>query len=233
MQARDVMTTSVATVAPDSTVAEIAKTLLERRISAVPVVAAGGELVGIVSEGDLMRRPETGTERHPGWWLQFLTLPDNDARRFIKTHGRHARDVMTRAVVTAAEDDSLEKIASMLEKGHIKRVPIMRDGRLVGVVSRADLLRGVAVCKPAPVPDQDDRSIHEAVKKAIREHTGLDDLFIGATVTGGVVYLWGGVEEPVHKDAARVAAENIPGVRAVEDHIKVFPPSVRASLWAS
>lgn len=196
-------------------------------------VGKDGRLVGIVSEGDLMRRPEAGTERHPGWWLQFLILPDNDARRFIKTHGRHARDVMTKAVITADEDDPLETIASKLEKGHIKRVPIMRDESLVGIVSRADLLRGIAARKPSPPPEQEDRSLHEVVKKAIREHVGLDDLFISTTVTGGVVHLRGGVEEPVHKDAARVAAENVPGVRAVEDHIKVFPPSVRASLWAS
>lgn len=231
MQARDIMTTKVITVAPDADVAEIAETLLGRRISAVPVVDDDNRILGIISEGDLMRRPETDTESPRSWWLAFLTLPDDDSRRFIKTHSRHARDVMTRTVTTVDEDTPLHEIATLLEEKHIKRVPVVRDGVLVGIVSRADLLRGLAASKPVVESGADDRTIREAVAKAIEEHTGLDDLFIDIKVSNGVVHLWGGVQEPGHRAAARVAAEGVPGVKAVENRINVFRPSVRATLW--
>jgi CBS domain-containing protein len=231
MQAKDVMTTRVITVEPDTSVEDVAKVLLDRRISAAPVVDDQGGLVGIVSEGDLMRRPESDTESLRSWWLAFLELPEEDTRRFIKTHGRHARDVMTRNVTTVTEDCPLEQIATILEEQHIKRVPITREGRLVGIVSRADLLRGLAATKPATKPSADDRAIREAVEEAIRKHTGLDDILIAVTVVDGVVQLWGGVEEPSHKDAARIAAENVPGLVSVEDRIRLLRPSVRATLW--
>lgn len=231
MQAKDIMTTEVFTVRPEATVADIAETLLDKRISAVPVVDENGQLAGIVSEGDLMRRPESGTERHPSWWLAFLTLPEDDSRRFIKTHGGHARDVMTRGVTTVDDDAPVEAIASILEEHHIKRVPVVRGGALVGIVSRADLLRGLAAAEPAKTPSADDRTLRQAVETSIREHTGLDDMLIGVTVIDGVVHLWGSVAEPLHKDAARVAAENVPGVRSVEDRLKVLRSAARASLW--
>lgn len=225
------MTTEVITVRPGATVADIAKTLLDRRVSAVPVVDENGRLVGIVSEGDLMRRPGSGTDRNPSWWLAFLTLPEDDSRRFIKTHGRHARDVMTRGVTTVDDDASVEAVASVLEEHHIKRVPVVRDGALVGIVSRADLLRALAVAKPAKAPSADDRTLREAVETSIREHAGSDDMLIGVTVIDGVVHLWGSVAEPLHKDAARVAAENVPGVRSVKDRLQVLRSTARASLW--
>jgi len=122
MQARDIMTTGVITVGPDAEVAEITKCLLDNRISAVPVVEPDGRLVGIVSEGDLIRRPEMGTERRRSWWLSLLLLPEHSAIDYIKTHGRHARDVMTRELITVNDDAMLEEIAEILEKRRIKRV---------------------------------------------------------------------------------------------------------------
>src|SRR5574338_371038 len=143
MQAKDVMTTRLATVAPDATVREIANLLLERRISAVPVVDSDGRLKGIVSEGDLIRRPELGTLRHRSWWLSLLSNAEEDAISYVKTHGGHARDVMTPEVITVDETAPLEQIADTLEKHGIKRVPVLGKGKLVGIVSRADLLRGL------------------------------------------------------------------------------------------
>lgn len=130
MQARDIMTTGVITVGPDAEVAEITKCLLDNRISAVPVVESDGRLVGIVSEGDLIRRPEMGTERRRSWWLSLLLLPEHSAIDYIKTHGRHARDVMTRELITVNDDALLEEIAEILEKHRIKRVPVVHDGSL-------------------------------------------------------------------------------------------------------
>jgi CBS domain-containing protein len=231
-QAKDVMTTNVVTVRPDTTVMEIARTLLDRHISAVPVLDDNGRLVGIVSEGDLMRRPETGTDRRSSWWLAFLTLGADDNRRFVKTHGRHARDVMTRDVLTIDEESTLENVADILESRHIKRLPVTRNGQLVGIVSRADLLRGLASAKIEAAPSVDDRVLREKVEAAIRQKAGFDAAFVGLTVSNGVVGLWGGAMTQAAKDAARVAAENVAGVRKVEDKIAVYPPDVRTAMWA-
>jgi CBS domain-containing protein len=232
MLARDVMTKNVVTVRPETPVKEIAGTLLDRRISAVPVVDGKGVIVGIVSEGDLMRRPESGGEGHRSWWLAFFSLPEDDARRFVKAHGRFASDVMTRKVVTVAENEPLEEVASVLERARIKRVPVVQDGKLVGIISRADLLRGIASAKIAKTPSVGDRTLQQAVEAALRKHPGYGMEFVTVTVQDGVAHLWGGVEQQAEKDAARVATENVPGVREVKDMISIFPPDVRNVLWA-
>ena len=232
MKAKDVMTTSVVTVRPDATVTDIAKTLLERRISAVPVLDERDRLVGIVSEGDLIRRAEFGTARPSSWWLAFFTLGEGDARRFVKTHGRHARDVMTKNVATVDEETSLQRIADILESRRIKRLPVLRDHKLVGIVSRADLLRGFATVTIASAPSPDDLSLREAVEAAIRKHAGLESQFVGVTVQDGVADLWGGVLTQEAKDAARVAAENVPGVRSVRDRTTLFPREIGNAMWA-
>jgi len=133
MQARDIMTTNVATVRPDAEVSEIAKQLLARHISALPVVVDRDKVVGIVSEGDLMHRSENDTERQPSWWIRMFAEPQERAREYIKSHGRHASDIMTCDVISVSEDASLAEISETLEKHHIKRVPVLRDGRLVGI----------------------------------------------------------------------------------------------------
>ena len=165
MQARDVMTTQVITVAPDTDVREIAKRLLESGISAVPVVERDGRIIGIVSEGDLMRRSESDTERRSSWWLSLLLLPEQKAIDYVKTHGHRAADVMTRRVITANDDASLEEVAEILEKHRIKRVPVVRDDKLVGIVSRANLLHGLVARQTGAKPSTDDWKIKAAVEK--------------------------------------------------------------------
>jgi CBS domain-containing protein len=231
MQARDVMTTQVVTVRPETSVEQIAALLLERRISGVPVVDAGGRLLGIVTEGDLMRRPEIGTERHRGWWLRFFG--DERARtvEYARAHGSRAEQVMTRNVVTVGEDTSLADIARLLEEHHIKRVPVVRDGRVVGIVSRANLLHGLATHVDATPPAKpiDDRSLRDAVLRAFER----DDLTLHARlnviVKNGVVELWGLVESEEARRAIRIAAENVPGVTGVRDNLGSIPPW----LWGS
>jgi CBS domain-containing protein len=165
MQVRDVMTTRVITVGPDTEVAEIARCLLENRISAVPVVETDGRLVGVVSEGDLMRRSESGTEHRTSWWLSLLLLPERRATDYLKTHGRRAQEVMTRALITANDDASLEEIAEILEKHRIKRVLVTREGKLVGIASRADLLHGLIARQTGVSPSIDDRKIKATIEK--------------------------------------------------------------------
>ncbi len=144
MRAKDVMTSPIVTVGPEATVQEIAKLLIERQVSGMPVLDQGGRVVGIVSEGDLMRRVEHADERHRSWWLKLFSDEITEATEYVKTHGRRAAEVMTRDVVTVDEDTPLHEIAALLEERRIKRVPVVRDGRLVGIVSRANLLHGLA-----------------------------------------------------------------------------------------
>jgi CBS domain-containing protein len=231
MLAKDVMTTNVITVSPETSVQEVAQCLLERGISAVPVVDAAGKLLGIVSEGDLMRRSETGTERKPSWWLDMVSSTEDKAREYVKSHGTHARDVMTRQLVTTTEDATLEEIATLLEKHHIKRVPVVRGGKVVGIVSRANLLRGLIAKREQPAaPTHDDRALRDAVTRAI-EATGARAHLVSVMVSGGKVQLWGAVDSTEEKDAIRVAAETVPGVQAVDENLRVFSGASRPS-WA-
>jgi CBS domain-containing protein len=166
MKAADVMTTNVITVGPDARVPAVAEILLSARISGVPVIGAEGELMGIVSEGDLMRRIEAGTERRRPWWLVILAGRDALAAEFIKEHSCKVADVMTRNVITAAPDTPLSTIANLLEKNAIKRVPIVdHEGKVVGIVSRANLLQGIARLnkRAQPARPVDDSQIREKV----------------------------------------------------------------------
>jgi CBS domain-containing protein len=231
MKAKDIMTTNVVTVAPDTDVQSIARRLLGRGISAVPVVDESGRIVGIVSEGDLMRRPESATERHPSWWLGFITTPDEQARSYTKSHGRKAKDVMTRKVVTVSEDASLDEIATLLERNRIKRVPVVRDGKIVGIVSRANMLHGLAAGAGSPLASANDAQIRENLTRALEE-TGIRTQYINVVVSDGVAHLWGMVETDAQKEAAHVAAESTGGVQRVEDNISIMPQMVRATLGA-
>lgn len=220
MNAKDVMTPHVKSVNPDNTVAEVAGILLKYGISATPVVD-GEKLVGIVSEGDLIRRAELGTaERHRSWWLRLFTDDTTLAMEYVKSHATRVRDVMTRAVITVTEDTSLADVAATLEKNRIKRVPVVRDGQLIGIVSRANLVQRLAAAGAAPLPSAaaDDSAIREKVLEALRSQRWSRVGPTNITVTDGLVELWGVYRSQKERDAERVAAEGVPGVHRVEDH---------------
>jgi CBS domain-containing protein len=221
MRAGDVMTPDVVRVRPDARVDEVARLMLEHHISGVPVIDAAGRLLGIVSEGDLVRRVETGTAGRRAWWLELLADPAALARDYVKTHGRRVTDVMTRDVLTVGVDTPVEDIARLLERRRIKRVPVVRDGRVIGIVSRADLVRGLAVrpAVPPPAGVADDRAIRERVLAALRTQPWWVGAYRNVVVVDGVVHLWGLARSPAERDAMRVAAETVPGVRGVEDHL--------------
>jgi len=223
MKARDVMVRNVITVGPDAGVRDIAQLLLDRHISAVPVVREDGTVMGIISENDLMRRPETGTQRHRAWWLQMLTAREVLANEFAKSHARQAKDVMTRDVITAGPDTSLRDIADLLEKHRIKRIPILENGKLVGIVSRANLLQALA---SSPKPDAaaaaaSDDSIRDIVVMKLDEQPWAQTALVNVIVHGGTVDLWGVVSSEAEKNAMRVATEIVPGVRAVNNNLSV------------
>lgn len=231
MQARDIMSTRVVTVSPDVSVEEIAKLLLDSGVSAVPVVDQAGRPVGIVSEGDLMRRSESGTEGRRSWWLRLLAGPEDAARDYIKRHGHTAADVMTSEMVTVAEETPVAEIAATLEKRHIKRVPVLKDGKLIGIVSRADLLRGLAAHK-APLPPlstPDDHAIRKAVLDLVAREDWVSHGSFGVIVTDGKVELWGLVDSDEERHALKIAIGDIEGVREVESHLGLVPPYLRAT----
>ena len=223
MRAADVMTTDVITVSPTTTVQEVAKLLSERGISGVPVVDADNRLVGILSEGDLLHRAETGTDRWPerrrSWWLDSLAL--DEARSYVKANARTAGELMTRDVISVDETTELADIAILLETRRIKRVPVLRDGKLVGIVSRANLVRALAAAAvPAAEWPNDDQAIRLKLLSELSRRAWVRIWPSDIIVREGVVHLWIGDDQAlVERQALRVAAENIPGVKRVEEHV--------------
>lgn len=220
MRAKDVMTTKVVAVGPEMPVTAIAALLLERHISGVPVIDEDRHLLGIVSEGDLMPRGKTA--RRPSWWLATFGEAEEMARAFVKSHGQRAKDVMTQSVVTVTEETPIVAIAEILEQKGIKRVPVVRDDRLVGIVSRADLLRGLAArgLKPMVPEAQEDGAIREQLLGVLECEPWADTTLLSIVVEQGVVHLWGLVRSEDERHALYVAAEAVPGVRGVQDHLR-------------
>jgi CBS domain-containing protein len=227
MLARDVMTVPVLAVTPDTAVQDIAALLLESRISAVPVVDEEGRVRGIVSEGDLINRADAGTRHRRSWWLEMLNGPEEQSREYLRAHGQRAEDVMSRDVVATSEDAPLPEIAALLEKHHVKRVPVLRQGKLVGIVSRANLLQGFALSEPTWTMLRDDRQIRDTLNRALKE-AGLPMHQVNVTVNNGAVRLWGWIDAEVQRQAAHAAAESTPGVERLEDNLVVSTPPVRA-----
>ena len=230
MLARDVMTSPPITVTPDTPVAEIATVLLENRISAVPVLEADGGMIGIVSESDLLRRADAQTERPRPQWLELLLDRNVTAADFVKTHGNLARDVMTRNVVTVGPDTELSDIASLLERRRIKRVPVVDHGKLIGIVSRANLLHGLVAHPRVALPEEvqaRDAEIRNRLHEVLRAVPGVDLRRINTVVKDGAVFLRGTVKSNNQRRALTVAAESVPGVVRVEDnlHYDRFPGS--------
>lgn len=224
MKAADVMTSKVITVEPDAQLQAVAQTLLANRISAMPVVAADGKLVGIISEGDLMRRVESGTERRRSWWLELMTGREALAAEYVKEHSRKVSDVMTREVITVKPETPLGEIATVLERNGIKRVPVVQDSKVVGIISRANLLQALASYRaPIEAGAPNDAAIRESVMARINSEPWGRPALINVIVQDGNVELWGIVETQVEKRAVRVAAEVTPGVRAVNDNLIVRP----------
>jgi len=229
MQARDIMSANVATVRPDTEVSEIAKHLLARNISALPVVVDRDKVVGIVSEGDLMRRSENETERQPSWWIRMFAEPQDRARDYVKSHGLHAREIMSRNVISVAEDASLAQIAETLEKNHIKRVTVLRDGKLVGIVSRANLLQGLVAAGAKTPVTASDRDLKAAIQTAITE-ARLDAQYVSIVVADGVATIWGTVETKAERSALGIAAEVVAGAGRVDNRLDVMPALVHTVI---
>jgi CBS domain-containing protein len=224
MRAMDVMTTAVITVDEDASVQSAAKLLADHGISAVPVVDKSDRVIGMLSEGDLLHRAETGTERRRSWWLEMASSTSKLAGEYIKSHSGKVKDVMTRNVLSVTEDTPVADIAILLEANRIKRVPVLRDGKLAGIVSRANLVRALAMTvSETAAGEADDRSIREKLLAELKAQKWAEVSPANVTVKNGVVHLWSSYLSEQEKRAVIVAAETIPGVRRVEDHMRPVP----------
>jgi len=224
MRAIDVMTTSVVFAHPHMTVREAAQILAEKNVSGMPVVDDKGELLGMISEGDLLHRAEIGTGAGKrAWWLEFLASTRELAHEYVREHSHRVTDLMTKEVVVVDEDTPVADIAELLERHRIKRVPVVKNGRVTGLVSRANLIRALAsiAIEPSGAAAADDQSIRDAIALALM-NTRWSVPRESILVKDGVVHLWGVVTSDEEINAIRVAAENVPGVKEVNSHLE-FP----------
>src|SRR5258708_35484003 len=227
MIASDVMTRKVLSVAPDETVEHAANLMLRHGISGLFVVDANGTLAGVVTEGDLLRRDEIGSERHRPWWPRVLVSPGRQALDFTRTHGRKVSDIMTPEVICVATDTALEEVVETMERQRIKRVAVTKDGHMVGVVARSDLLRALLTREREKKPPEtldDDRTIRTKILAALEGASWAPTTTLNVTVASGVVDVWGTITNPDERRAICVIAENVAGVKEVHDHLVYVEP---------
>ena len=220
MNATDVMTRNVVTIGPEATVAEAAELMAQYDVSALPVIDAHEQLVGIISEADLMRRDEIGTQADYRWWTEAMIPAATRAAEFTRSHGKYVNEVMSRNVITATEDTPLAAIASILERHRIKRVPILHDNKVVGIVSRANLIQALASVTLTPAAAADsDRKIRLDLLSRLEEQSWTDFGSRNVVVSRGKIHLWGLVGSPAERQALVALAENVPDVTGVVDEM--------------
>jgi CBS domain-containing protein len=225
MRAGDTMTRRVVTVAPGAPIEKAVRLMLRHRVSGLPVVDGSGKLVGIITEGDLLRRAETGTEHRRPRWLTLLLGCGRSARDYIRSHARKVEDVMTRDVVSITETTPISEVVELMEIHRIKRLPVLRRRRLVGIVSRANLIRAlVAVAGKAPVARVRDTEIRNRILAEIDGQPWSPGTSVDAVVRNRVVDLWGAITSETQRQALRTAAETVAGVRMVRDHLTKVDP---------
>lgn len=218
MKVRDVMTTKVVAISPHNNIRHAIGVMLDRHVGGLPVVDDDGRLVGILTEGDLLRRLELGIESVAA--QQQSPSPDEAARAYVKSHGWSVGDVMTRDPVVVDEDMPLVGIAAIMAERRVKRFPVTRSGELIGIVSRTDLLKAIATVGMDGTASGDD-AIRRSVMTRLHEAAEVNGVDLSATVYGGVVHLWGAVGLESGRDAARVVAQGVHGVEGVVDHLTV------------
>lgn len=205
------------------TVREVATILAEHHISALPIVDQRSQVVGIVSEGDLIRRAEIGTQKHRSWWLSLLTNPAQHAEEYVRAHGRKVDDLMTREVISVGPETPLPEIATLFERHNIKRVPVTENGKLVGIVTRGNLVQAIATAPQKQHKALDNEAIRQKILKRLEVMPWVNSRILNITVDNGNVLIWGFVRSEAEKDAIRVVAEGISGVTAVINNVVIQP----------
>lgn len=226
MKVGDVMTRQVITIEKDAPIQRAIRLLLQHRISGLPVVDPDGHLEGIVTEGDFLHRAETGTQRRRPRWVEFLIGPGKLASEYVQTHGRTVADVMTASACTVEEDTSLEEVVRLMEKYRVKRFPVVKDGQLVGIISRANLLQALAsVASEVPATTGGDAAIRDAFFRELSRQPWAPRTSINPVVRNGVIELWGNIFDEREREALRVMARNLDGVKGVQDHLVWVDPA--------
>ena len=224
MLARELMSTGLLTFLPEMGLEPAARAMAERGISGAPVVQEDGRLVGILTEGDLIRRLAGDPSAKASWLARIFGAPEADAARFARVHGRLVKDAMTMNVASVAEDAAAEEIAQIMEARGVRRVPVLRDGVLVGLVSRADLLRALIIGEAGTAVARSDAQIHASLSAALRDQAWFDRHLMFFDVADGVVRLNGFCGSEDIRRALRVLAEEVPGVKRVETDFAAPPP---------
>lgn len=228
MKAAEVMSANVVTAHPQTTVKEIAELMVKNRIGGVPVVDQAGKLVGILSETDLLHRAETGTEKRRKWWLGAFVDSDRLAREYAASHAHRASDIMTTSVITVDAGTDLGDVADLLERKNLKRVPVTSGGKLVGMITRGDLVRAFLARQQAAAASgpSDDKVILAAINERLRREAWLDASLINIRVEGAAVELAGLAASADQRRAVRLLVEDTPGVTSVEDKLGIKPPTM-------
>ncbi|WP_027836082.1 CBS domain-containing protein [Maritalea myrionectae] len=224
MQAHDIMTPKVITVEPTTTVEEVSHLMIEHHVSALPVVDAEGTVLGIVSEGDLLRRVEGASDHKKSWWLRFFANTDDSVKEFVALRGRYAKDVMTKNVICVDPEMQVGEVARILAKNHIKRVPVVQDNKLQGIVSRANLMHALAA-----VPARSLKSVSTDVEKrdiileALSAVPNLNVSHLNVIIDGDEVEIWGVAASNEEENAMKIALEGIDGVSKVNFNLGRLP----------
>lgn len=231
MQAQEIMTRQVITIRSDSPLQDAIGAMLGHGVSGMPVVDGNGRPVGMVSEGDLLRRTELDTERRRPRWLAFLLGPGKLAEEYTHTHGRTVADVMTDKLYSVAPETPVQDVVQLMERHRIKRVPVLENGQLVGIVTRANLLRALALAAPAlPAGARSDEEIRQRLARELASTDWAPRYMIDHVVQNGVVHLYGTIMDEREREALCVAARNTPGVKEVHDHMVWCEPMSGAVL---
>ena len=224
MKVRDVMTPRVISIETGASITRAVRLMLQNRISGLPVVGPKGELVGMVTEGDFLRRGELGTQRRRNRWLEFLIGPGRLADEYVHTRGRKVEEVMTREPITVTQDTPLDEVVRLMERHRIKRLPVLREGELGGIVTRANIMHAlVSLAAETKAPAGDDATIHEQILVECGKQSWAP--MANVVVRNGVVELWGTITDDRERAAIIVASENVPGVKAVHDHLVWIEPN--------
>jgi CBS domain-containing protein len=232
MKASDIMTTGVTSTKPECPLSEVLQVMLDRRISGLPVINTNGKLVGMITEGDCLRRVETGTEVKRPLWRELFTGPERLAQEYIQAHGRKVSEVMTADPITITEDTDVSEIIHLMEKSRIKRLPVMRGDTVVGIVSRANVIRALAGLLRGAKVNETDTEIRNNILAAFGKLPWAANEFVDVRVKDGAVDLWGSFTAFRQDEAAVVAAENVAGVKEVRSHLAWIDPMSGMTMYS-
>ncbi|TGQ31230.1 CBS domain-containing protein [Mesorhizobium sp. M00.F.Ca.ET.216.01.1.1] len=225
MQAEAIMTAPVIGIEPTASIADAAGLMLSKKISGLPVIRNDGTLVGIISEGDFLRRGELGTQRKRSRWLEFLVSPGRAADEYVHANGRRVEEVMSDEVVTVSGNASLAEVVELMARHHVKRIPVVDGGKVVGIITRSDLVRALLRIFPVSgAPTVSDEKIRQNIAAELAAQKWAGTETINVTVDKGVAELSGAIFDERERQAAVVAAENVAGVKAVKDNLFCVGP---------